>query len=129
MSFKLSIGKTTITSEDMYTNEAIMAFIDKGIYPVDPNYLYHLCCGTDWTAGTNKAVMGLTLNKSTLSEKMINLPSVDEQNKIAGKLDAVDALINLRQRELTKQRAPLRVPFAIEIDYLQHLSFCYFRSF
>ena len=26
MSFKLSIGKTAITSEDMYSNEAIMAF-------------------------------------------------------------------------------------------------------
>ena len=26
MSFKLSIGKTSITSEDMYSNEAIMAF-------------------------------------------------------------------------------------------------------
>lgn len=102
MSFKLSIGKTTITSEDMYTNEAIMAFIDKGIYPVDPNYLYHLCCGTDWTAGTNKAVMGLTLNKATLSEKMINLPSVEEQKDIAEKLDEVDSLINIQQRQLAK---------------------------
>ena len=102
MSFKLSIGKTTITSEDMYTNEAIMAFVDKGIYPVDPNYLYHLCCGTDWTAGTNKAVMGLTLNKATLSEKMINLPSVEEQKDIAEKLDEVDSLINIQQRQLAK---------------------------
>ena len=102
MSFKLSIGKTAITSEDMYTNEAIMAFIDKGIYPVDPNYLYHLCCGTDWTAGTNKAVMGLTLNKATLSEKMINLPSVEEQKDIAEKLDEVDSLINIQQRQLAK---------------------------
>lgn len=102
MSFKLSIGKTAITSEDMYTNEAIMAFIDKGIYPVDPNYLYHLCYGTDWTAGTNKAVMGLTLNKATLSEKMINLPSVEEQKDIAEKLDEVDSLINIQQRQLAK---------------------------
>ena len=30
MRFKLSIGKTAITSEGMYTNEAIMAFIDNG---------------------------------------------------------------------------------------------------
>ena len=102
MSFKLSIGKTTITSEDMYTNEAIMAFIDKGIYPVDPNYLYHLCCGTDWTAGTNKAVMGMTLNKATLSEKMIDLPSVEEQKDIVEKLDAVDSLINNQQRQMEK---------------------------
>ena len=102
MSFKLSIGKTAIASEDIYTNEAIMAFIDKGAYPVDPNYLYHLCCGTDWTAGTNKAVMGLTLNKATLSEKEINLPALQEQKEIAEKLDNVDALITLRQCELAK---------------------------
>lgn len=102
MSFKLSIGKTAIASEDMYTNEAIMAFIDKGVYPVDPNYLYHLCCGTDWTAGTNKAVMGLTLNKATLSDKEINLPTFQEQKEIAEKLDNVDSLINLRQQELAK---------------------------
>lgn len=102
MSFKLSIGKTAIASEDMYTNEAIMAFIDKGVYPVDPNYLYHLCCGTDWTAGTNKAVMGLTLNKATLSDKKINLPTIQEQKEIAEKLDNVDSLINLRQQELAK---------------------------
>ena len=102
MSFKLSIGKTAITSEDMYTNEAIMAFIDKGIYSVDPNYLYHLCCGTDWTAGTNKAVMGMTLNKATLSEKMINIPSIEEQKDITDKLDAVDLLIDIQRRQLTK---------------------------
>ena len=29
MSFKLTIGKTAITSEDIYTNEAIMAFLPK----------------------------------------------------------------------------------------------------
>ena len=33
MSFKLSIGKTAVTAEEIYTNEAIMSFVDKGIYP------------------------------------------------------------------------------------------------
>ena len=100
MSFKLSIGKTAITAQDMYTNEAIMAFIDKGVFAIDPNYLYHLCCGTDWTAGTNKAVMGLTLNKATLLEKEIPLPDISEQRKIAAKLDMIDAIIAERQQQL-----------------------------
>ena len=100
MSFKLSIGKTAITSEDMYTNEAIMAFIDNGKFAVDTNYLYHLCCGTNWTAGTNKAVMGLTLNKATLLEKEIPLPVINEQHEIATKLDKIDALIAERQQQL-----------------------------
>ena len=102
MSFKLSIGKTAITAEDMYTNEAIMAFIDKGIYDVDPNYFYHLCSGIDWTQGSNKAVMGLTLNKATLSEKEIELPSIEEQHEIAAILDKVSQLISLRKQQLAK---------------------------
>lgn len=100
MSFKLSIGKTAITAQDMYTNEAIIAFIDKGVFTIDPNYLYHLCCGTDWTAGTNKAVMGLTLNKATLLEKEIPLPDICEQRKIAAKLDKIDEIIADRQLQL-----------------------------
>ena len=100
MSFKLSIGKTAITSEDMYTNEAIMAFIDNGKFAVDTDYLYHLCCGTNWTAGTNKAVMGLTLNKATLLEKEIPLPNINEQHEIATKLDKIDAIIAERQQQL-----------------------------
>ena len=100
MSFKLSIGKTAITSEDMYTNEAIMAFIDNGKFAVDTDYLYHLCCGTNWTAGTNKAVMGLTLNKATLLEKEIPLPDINEQHEIATKLDKIDAIITERQQQL-----------------------------
>ena len=90
MRFKLSIGKTAITSEGMYTNEAIMAFIDNGKFAVDTDYLYHLCCGTNLTAGTNKAVMGLTINKATFLEKEIPLPDINEQREIATKLDSRD---------------------------------------
>lgn len=101
MSFKLSIGKTSITAQDMYTNEAIMAFIDKGVYEIDPDYLYHLCCGTDWSAGTNKAVMGLTLNKATLLEKEIPIPDISEQHEIAERLDKIDEIIDERQQQLS----------------------------
>ena len=102
MSFKLSIGKTAITSEDMFTNEAIMAFIDKGVYPIDTNYFYHFCHGRDWTAGTNKAVMGLTLNKATLSAVEIDIPEIEQQREIALKLDFIDSLIVSRQEQLSK---------------------------
>ena len=102
MSFKLSIGKTAITSEDMFTNEAIMAFIDKGVYPIDTNYFYHFCHGRDWTAGTNKAVMGLTLNKATLSDVEIDIPEIEQQREIASRLDFLDALISSRQEQLAK---------------------------
>ncbi|MBQ3552044.1 MAG: restriction endonuclease subunit S [Clostridia bacterium] len=100
MSFKLSIGKTAITAEELYTNEAIMAFIDKGIYAIDPTYFYHLCCGKNWTDGTNKAVMGLTLNKATISEIEIDLPDISEQMEVAAKLDRLDTVIADRQLQL-----------------------------
>ena len=102
MSFKLSIGKVSITAEDMYTNEAIMAFIDKKKYPIDTTYLYYLLSGTDWLEGSNKAVMGLTLNKATLSQKTISIPSLDEQRYAANVLDKVSELIVLRKHQLNK---------------------------
>lgn len=83
MSFKLSLGKTAITVKPTYTNEAIMAFIDKGLHPFDMGYLFHQFSAKDWTAGTNMAVMGATLNKKTLSESWIELPDVEEQHRIA----------------------------------------------
>ena len=42
MSFKLSIGKTAITAEDMYSNEAIMAFHDKHVVDILPEYLFYM---------------------------------------------------------------------------------------
>ena len=58
MSFKLSIGKTAITKEPMYSNEAIMSFRDKQFVELMPEYVYYLLSSRDWDEGTNKAVMG-----------------------------------------------------------------------
>jgi type I restriction enzyme S subunit len=102
MSFKLSLGKTCIVPEDMYTNEAIMAFIDKGKYGIDKNYLYHLFRGKDWSAGTNKAVMGVTLNKATLSNVEIPLPPLETQKQIANTLDTAAELIAMRKQQLVE---------------------------
>ncbi len=102
MSFKLSIGKTAITAEDMFTNEAIMAFIDKHTYQIDKDYIYHLFSGMDWSEGSNKAVLGMTLNKATLSQKEIKIPSLEQQKEIACSLDKMDKLIALRKQQLEK---------------------------
>ena len=101
MSFKLSIGKVAITKRNMYTNEAIMAFHDRGRYEILTDYLYYFCKGNNWSAGTNKAVMGLTLNKKTLSEQTMLLPDMPEQEKIVKNLDALQESISNRQRVLT----------------------------
>ena len=102
MSFKLSIGKTDITTEEIYTNEAIMSFIDKGVYHFDIDYIYHLFSGKDWSEGTNKAVMGVTLNKATLSQISIPLPPLEIQRQIADNLDKVTHIIDLCNAILEK---------------------------
>lgn len=95
MSFKLSIGKVAITRSPVFTNEAIMALVDKGKYQIDPTFIYHQCKAKDWTAGSNTAVMGKTLNKKTLSETRIYLPGFERQIQIAAELDYLDEQIAL----------------------------------
>ena len=101
MSFKLSLGKVSITTSPVYTNEAIMAFVDKGTYSVDPSFMYHQCRTKDWTDGTNTAVMGKTLNKKTLGQATIFLPELAEQKSIAARLDFVDYQINSANKQLS----------------------------
>ena len=102
MSFKLSIGKTAITPEPMYSNEAIMSFRDKKVVPLLPDYIFYMFSGRDWNAGTNKAVMGKTLNKATLSQIKIKVHSLPEQQEIVRVLDKATAIIEARQQELQK---------------------------
>lgn len=120
MSFKLSIGKTSITKEKIYTNEAIMAFIDKKTLPIDINYIYYLLSNWNWNIITNKAVMGLTLNKSILSNLEVDLPSIDEQKKIANTLDKVTNLIELRKKQLEKLDIFSKALFVEMFGSLEH---------
>ena len=111
MSFKLSIGKTAITSEPMYSNEAIMSFQDKHVTELIPDYVYYLFSGRDWDAGTNKAVMGKTLNKATLSKMTIRVHSIDKQKEIVDNLDRIRSLIEKRQKELNELDTLIKARF------------------
>lgn len=102
MSFKLSLGKTAITKDPVYTNEAIMAFLPTGKYDICTDYFFHLFSGRDWSKGTNRAVMGITLNKVTLSNMEIDVPPLEEQRCIAALLDKVTDLIAKRRAQLDK---------------------------
>ena len=102
MSFKLSIGKTAITSDKMYSNEAIMAFLPNGKYETDNSFLYHLFSNKDWSEGSNKAVKGITLNKASLSEVKISLPPLEIQKQIAAQLDKCTSIIAKHKLMLEK---------------------------
>ena len=100
MSFKLSIGKTAITTEPMYSNEAIMSFRDKHVVELIPDYIYYMFSYMNWEDGTNKAVMGKTLNKATLSKFKVNIRNIGEQRKIVEILDKVTKIIDDYKSEL-----------------------------
>ncbi|MCB7109316.1 restriction endonuclease subunit S [Agathobacter rectalis] len=100
MSFKLSIGKTAITKEDMYSNEAIMAFKDKHVINILPEYIFYLFKYKNWEEGSNKAVMGKTLNKATLSEIEVEICSIEKQRQIVSILDKIMSSVDGRKQEL-----------------------------
>lgn len=79
-----------------------MAFIPTGKYEVLPDYFYHLFSAKDWTKGTNRAVMGTTLNKATLGAVSIAVPPIDEQRKIVMILDKVSDLLAKHHQQLDK---------------------------
>jgi type I restriction enzyme, S subunit len=112
MSFKLSIGKVGITKVPLYTNEAIVALpiLDPSI--LDLGFLYHTLKNFDFEkAGGNRAVMGITLNKKSLSTLQIPLPPLSEQKRIAEILDCADAIRRTRQETLKTCDELLRSTF------------------
>lgn len=100
MSFKLSIGKVKIVNKDIYSNEAIMAFIPKTNNYIDENFLYYSLKSVRWNEGINKAVKGLTLNKTLISQKEIFLPNLAIQQEIASNLDSIADFLDLRKKQL-----------------------------
>lgn len=100
MSFKLTVGKCAIAAKDLYTNEAIMAFNLKEGYDISADFLYYYLLGYKWE-GANKAVMGLTLNKATISQHKIGFPSLPEQQSIVAELDKINELISLKKAQLS----------------------------
>lgn len=99
MSFKLSIGKTAILKEDMYTNEAIANFPIKNSEDMIPEYLYY-ALQTLRFDNTDRAVMGATLNKAKLNELYIPYCEIEKQKKIVEVLDKAQELVDKRKEQI-----------------------------
>ena len=83
MSFKLSIGKTSILDIDAYHNEAIITIspiIDKE-YAMR-NYLFKVLPLIANLGESKDAIKGKTLNSKSLSNLLIPLPPLQEQQRI-----------------------------------------------
>ncbi len=92
MSFKLTIGRTAITSEDIYTNEAIIAFLDKHIKEISADYLRIYLSMLDWTEGQMNAVKGRTLNQNSIGKTFLEIPPKNLQDEFDLYVDSVDKL-------------------------------------
>ena len=99
MSFKLSVGRAAITTQDLYTNEAIMAFNLNEGYNLIADYIYYYLKGYKWQ-GANKAVMGITLNKASISQNHIAIPPLPEQERIVAELDCLSGVTEKKKQQL-----------------------------
>ena len=97
MSFKLSVGRTAITSEDIYTNEAIMAFIPKTNH-FDLDYLRYALHFYDWTEGLQNAIKGVTLNKAIIGDAEFSVPPIALQKDFAAFVEQSDKSKSCFQR-------------------------------
>lgn len=99
MSFKLSVGKVAITECPLYTNEAIMSFKPKDEFDLIPEYIYYYLKGYKWD-GINRAAMGQTLNKATISQGLFSYPPLAEQEQIVAELDLLSGIIDKQKAQL-----------------------------
>lgn len=88
MSFKLSIGKTSILDIDAYHNEAIITVrpvIDKE-YAMR-NYLFKVLPLIANLGESKDAIKGKTLNSKSLANLLIPLPPLQEQQRIIERIN------------------------------------------
>lgn len=90
MSFKLSIGRTAVTSEDIYTNEAIMAFRDVDGTKFNMTFLQFLIANKNWLLNAKQAVKGQTLNKESIGNARIIVPPIGLQEQFAAIYNQAD---------------------------------------
>ena len=88
MSFKLTVGRVSITDIATFHNEAIIS-----IYPIADNekaitnYLFSVLPLLSTMGNTKSAIKGNTLNSDSLNALLIPLPPLPEQKRIVAKIE------------------------------------------
>ena len=88
MSFKLTVGRTSLLNTSAYHNEAIISiypFVDK-IYQAR-NYLFHILPIISNLGDSKDAIKGKTLNSKSLNNLLLPLPPLNEQRRIVAMIE------------------------------------------
>ena len=99
-SFKLSIGKTAIVGNPLYTNEAIAGILSKDNNLLNNKYLYFYLTITDFSKQGAGILGNGSLNKKSLAEIKIPIPCLEKQKEIVAYMDANNNLIKQLENEI-----------------------------
>lgn len=113
MSFKLTIGKVSILGMDAVHNEAIIS-----IYPTAPvgdsrilqKWLFKILPLVAATGNSKNAIKGKTLNAISMSNLMIPVPPLAEQERIVAKIEELLPLVS-EYDETEKRLSALNAEF------------------
>jgi len=90
MSFKLTIGRTSILKIDAFHNEAIISIYPNKNY-ILKEFLFYFLPTINFSNYYDNVVKGKTLNSAKIKKLLIPLPPLSEQKKIAAVLSAVQS--------------------------------------
>lgn len=107
MSFKLTIGRVAVAGIDLFTNEAIAAFVP--VTGIDTSFLPYWLVRIVEDADTDQAIKGATLNKQKLAILSGPLPPLDEQRRIAEVLRSVDEALHAARQVAEQCEQVLRL--------------------
>ncbi len=96
MSFKLTIGRLSITDLDCVHNEAIISIFPKK--EVLRDYIMNALDGLDLEKNVKNAIKGKTLNSKSLSELLIPIPPLEEQERIVAKIGELFESIDKKEK-------------------------------
>ena len=87
MSFKLTVGRTSILGIDAYHNEAIITIVPYAdVDNIFRNYLFYILPTISNSGDSKDAIKGKTLNNKSLNSLLIPLPPLLEQKRIVAKI-------------------------------------------
>lgn len=91
MSFKLTVGRTSILGIDAFHNEAIITilpFVDRT--NISRDYLFHTLPILAKIGNSKDAIKGKTLNSKSLFNLLIPLPPLCEQKRIVEEIKSIN---------------------------------------